>query len=223
MNRKRLRGVSILEFSLVMLVLVPLFLGTIGVGILLIQSMQTIQLARDSGRMYARGLDFSQPGNKTTLATIGADIGLKTDGTGKAVLILSSVTYIDKGMCQSAGKSLDAAGNPISCPNWKKWVFTQRLIIGNTAVRTSNLGSPIVTGPSPVTVDATTGKISLTDQVNNAGDVATFSSGNPFVNIAGVLNTLPSGQMLFVTEAAAQGFTMAPFATGGLHYSYNVF
>ena len=223
MNRKRLQGVSILEFSLVLLVLVPMFLGTVGVGIELVQSMQTIQLARDAGRMYARGLDFSQPGNKTTLAALGSDVGLKTDGTGNAVLILSAVTYIDKGMCQSAGKSLDVNGNPINCPNWKKWAFTQRLTIGKASIRTSNLGSPITTGPGPVTVDATTGKISLADQVNNTGDVATFSSGNPFVNLTGVLNTLPSGQMLFVTEAAAKSFTMPPFARGGMLYSYNVF
>jgi type II secretory pathway pseudopilin PulG len=225
MKRNRLKGVAIIEFSFAMLVLVPLLLGTIGFGIQLVQSMQTIQLARDAGRMYARGLDFSQPGNQTTLATLGADIGLKTNGTGKAVLILTTVTYIDKGMCQSAGKSLDASGNPIGCPNYRQWVFTQRLAVGNAGLRTSNLGRPLTSGPNPVLVDATTGKISLTDQVNNTGDVATFAAaGNPFVNIAsGTLNTLPSGQMLYITEAAAQGFAMAPFATGGMMYAFNVF
>jgi hypothetical protein len=29
--------------------------------------------------------------------------------------------------------------------------------------------------------------------------------------------------MLYVTEAAAQGFTMPPFANGGLMYAFNVF
>jgi hypothetical protein len=185
--------------------------------------MQTIQLARDAARMYARGLDFSQPGNKTTLATVGADLGLKTDGTGKVVLVLTTVTYIDVGMCQAAGKALDINGNPIDCPNYKKWVFTQRLTIGNAGIRTSNLGSPLVSGPDPVLVDSTTGKIPLDDQVNNAGDVANFTA-NPFVNLtSGALNTLPSGQMLYVTEAAAQGFTMPPFANGGMMYAFNIF
>jgi type II secretory pathway pseudopilin PulG len=223
MKRNRLKGVAIVEFSFAMLVLVPLLLGTIGFGIRLIQSMQTVQLARDAGRMYARGLDFSQPGNKTILATVGADVGLKTDGTGNAVLILTTVIYIDKGMCQSAGKSLDINGNPINCPNYRQWVFTQRLEIGKTSIRTSNLGSPLTTGPDPVLVDGTTGKIPLDDQVNNTGDVATFAAGNPFVNMSGALNTMPSGQVLYVTEAAAQGFTMPPFATGGMMYAFNVF
>ncbi|MGD0773587.1 MAG: TadE family protein [Candidatus Solibacter sp.] len=229
MKRNRLKGVAIVEFSFAMLVMIPLLLGTIGVGFRLLQQMQTIQLARDAGRMYARGLDFSQPGNQTTLATVGADLGLKTDGTGNAVVVLTTVTYIDVGMCQAAGKSLDGSGNPINCPNYKQWVFSQRLTIGNASIHTSNLGSPLTTGPSPVTVNPTTGKISISDQVNNTGDVANFSSGNPFVNMTGgglnggVLNTLPSGQMLYVTEAAAMGFTMPPFANGGLMYAFNVF
>jgi hypothetical protein len=226
MKRKSLQGVAIIEFALAMLVMVPLLLGTIGCGLQLIQSMQTIQLARDAGRMYARGLDFSQPGNQTIVADLGSDVGLKTDGTGSAVLILSTVVYIDKGMCLSDGKPVDINGNPIGCPNYRQWVFAQRLVIGKSSFRTSSLGSPLTTGPDPVTVDATTGKISLDDQVNNLGDVATFSAvGNPFVSVAdsGTLSTLPSGQVLYITEAGTQGFTMPPFAKGGVMYAYNVF
>ncbi len=222
MKRNQLKGVAIVEFSFAILVLVPLLLGTIGFGIRLVQSMQTVQLARDAGRMYARGLDFSQPGNQTTLTTLGADVGLRTDAASSAVLVLTTVTYIDKGMCQSAGKSLDAGGNPINCPNYQQWVFTQRLSIGKASLHTSNLGSPLTTGPSPVTVNSTTGKISLNDQVNNTGDVATFASGAPFVGVSG-WNTMPSGQVLYITEAASQGFTMPVYDNGGLIYAFNIF
>jgi len=224
MKRKKRQGVAIVEFSFAMVVMIPLFLGTIGIGLRLIQSLRVAQLSRDADRMYARGLDFSQPGNKTTLASLGADVGLKTDGTGSAVVILTTVIYIDKGMCQSAGYSLDGSGNPIGCPNWKKWAFAQRLVIGKSSIRTSNLGSPITTGPNPVTVDSTTGKISTTDQVSNGGDVANFVSGNPFVNINnGNLTTLPSGQVLYVAECAVPGFSMPPFAGANTVYSFNVF
>jgi hypothetical protein len=223
MKRHKLHGVAIVEFSFAMVVMVPLFLGTIGLGLRLIQSLRTTQLSRDTGRMYARGLDFSQPGNKTTLASLGADLGLKTDGTGNVVVILTTVTYIDKGMCQSGGYDLDASGNPVGCPNWKQWVFAQRVVIGNSSIRTSNLGGPVTNGPDPVTVDSTTGKISVDDQVSNPGDVATFASGNPFVNSVGDLNTLPSGQVLYVTETAVQGLSMPPFAGPGVVYSYTIF
>lgn len=225
MKRNRSQGVAIIEFSFAMLLIVPLLLGTIGFGLRLTQQMQTIQLARDGGRMFARGLDFSQPGNKTILATVGSGVGLQTDGTGNAIVILTQVIYVDIGLCQAAGKSLDAGGNPINCPNYKQWAFAQRMVIGKTSIDTSGLGSPLTTGPTPVTVNATTGKISLSDQVNNAGDVASFSAmGNPFVAAGGAtLNTLPSGTVLYITEAAALGFTMSPYDNGGLLYAYTIF
>jgi hypothetical protein len=223
---RRPNGVAIVEFSFAMVVLIPLFLGTVGVGLRLIQSLRVIQLSRDAGKMYARGLDFSQPGNKTLLANLGEDIGLQTTDSGTSTLILTTVVYIDAGMCQLGGHSLDGSGNPIDCPNWKSWVFAQRLVIGKRGLRTSNLGSPITSvtdGTIPVTVDATTGKISLSDQVDNPNDQATFAAGNPFVSDTFVLNTLPSGQVLYVTEVAISGFSMPPFVSGGTVYAYNVF
>lgn len=211
MNRKSLRGVSIMEFTLSMVVLVPLLLGTIAIGIQLIQSQQTIQLARDAARMYGRGLDFTQPGNKTILAAIGSDLGLHvTDTGGTAVLILSTVKYIDATIC------------PTGCTNLHQWVFYQRLVIGNPSYRTSNLGSPLTTGLGAVSMDSS-GKVSAADQTGNANDRATFSTGgNPFIT-AGALTDLPSGTVLYVSEAASKGFAMPPFASGGMLYSYNVF
>jgi hypothetical protein len=88
---------------------------------------------------------------------------------------------------------------------------------------TFSLGSPLTTSPDLVTVNATTGKISLSDQVINPGVVATFVIGNAFVNMCSIVNALPSGQVLYVNEVAAQGFAMAPFATGGMMYAFNVF
>ena len=211
MKRKSLKGVSILEFALSMLVMVPLLLGTIGCGIQLIQTMQTVQLARDAARMYGRGLDFSQPGNKTILGAIGSDLGLHTtDAGGTAVVILSTVKYIDGTIC------------PTGCTNLHQWVFAQRLVIGNSTYRTSNFGSPITTGVGAVTLDAK-GNVSPADQTGNANDRAYFKNGgNPFLT-ATALTDLPSGTFLYVSEAASQGFKMPPFAGGGMLYSYNVF
>ena len=81
MKKHKSRGVAILEFSLITLVLVPLMLGTMSIGLNMIRSLQTVQLARDAGHMYARGVDFSLPGNQTILTTIGADLGLTTSAT----------------------------------------------------------------------------------------------------------------------------------------------
>jgi Flp pilus assembly protein TadG len=214
MNRKSSKGVAFLEFALSMLVMIPLLLGTIGIGVQLVQSMQVIQLARDAGRMYGRKLDLSATGNRTILKALGADLGLHTaagDTGGTATLIMSTVKYIDA---------------PVGCTNYHQWVFAQRLVIGNPNYRTSNFGSPlVVVDPhfSAVTLDSA-GNVSPTSQMtDNANDRANFTAqGNPFVT-AGILTDLPSGTLLYVTEAAAKGFSLPPYATGAMMYSYNVF
>jgi hypothetical protein len=205
------------------MVLVPMLLGTGAAGINMILTLQTIQVARDAGHMYARGLDFSQPGNKTILASLGTTLGLSTTaGSGSALVILSALAYVDKAACAAAG-AVDSNGNPSGCTNFGKWVFTQRLQIGNTSVRTSNIGSPLTSGPTGVTVDATTGKISVSDYVTKAGAVATFSSINPYAVVNGNVSGLPSGEVLYVAEAAATAFSMPPFIGPHATYSYGLF
>lgn len=221
---KNQRGVAIVEFSFVMLVLVPLLLGTVVIGVNMVRSLQTVQLARDAGHMYARGVDFSQIGNKTILATIGTGTGLSTTaGSGSSVVILSTLTYVDKAMCLSDGLAVDAGGNPIGCTNLTYWVFKQRLSIGNSSVHSSNFGSPVVGGTNGVTVDSTTGNISLDDQVKKTGARATFSGVNPYTVVGTNVSGLPSGQVLFIAEASTLGFAMAPILPSALHYSFNMF
>ncbi|HWB85285.1 MAG TPA: hypothetical protein VG675_14170 [Bryobacteraceae bacterium] len=222
MRSRNQYGGSTFEFAAMLMLLVPLVLGTGVVGINLILTLQTIQLARDAGHMYARGLDFSEPGNQTILQNVGGNVGLNTAGGGSAVVILSAITYVDKSTCATAG-AVDASGNPSGCTNYGKWVFTQRLVIGNSAVRSSNYGSPLTSGPTGVTVDSTNGTISLQDYVTKAGAVATFSSINPYSSVDGVVSGLPSGQFIYVAEAAANGFSMPPFVPNAKTYSYGMF
>jgi hypothetical protein len=221
-SRDRRRGAAMLEFSLIMLLLVPLFLGSAGFGLNMLRSLEVVQLARDAGHMFARGSDFSQPGTKTILVTLGDDVGLTTTAAASnAVVVLSAVTYIDKAMCAADGK-VDAHGEPLGCNNYTKWAFTKRLVIGNSNLRTSNLGSPLQTGPSPVVIDGA-GKISLHDQVTNAGDVAVFTGINPYAVVNGAVSGLPSGQLIYISEAAANGIVVPPFVPNSVMYSFNMF
>ncbi len=223
MRNKTRSGVSILEFSFVTIVLVPLMLGTVSIGLNMLRSLETIQVARDAGHMYAKGADFSQPGNQTILATLGSSIGLTTSAsTSKALVILSAVTYVDQAMCASDGK-VDSNGNPQGCTNYGQWVFTQRLEIGNPTLRGSYFGAPLTSGSHPVNVDPTTGKVPLNDQVTNSGDVATFTGINPYANVNGNVSGLPSGQVIYISEAASTGIRMPPFSPDSVMYSYNMF
>jgi hypothetical protein len=208
------------------MVLVPLILGTGAIGINLIRTLQTVQLARDAGHMFARNVDMSQAGNQAILATIGTGVGLSaTAGQGKAIVILTGLTYVDGSTCTAANQA-NGSGSSSTCTNLGEWVFTQRLEIGNTSLRTSNFGSPLTSGPTGVTLDSQ-GKISIGQYGTRAGAVANFSSANginPYtVSAGGAVSGLPSGQKLFLSEAAAQGFGLPPFVAGSPTYSYAFF
>jgi hypothetical protein len=215
-------GAAMLEFALILLVLLPMILGTAGIGLNMLRSLSTVQLARDAGHMFARGADFSATGNKIVLAQLGADVGLTTDpNTSKAVVVLSTVIYIDKAMCAADGK-VDGAGNPLGCTNYKQWAFAKRLVIGKTSMRTSNFGSPLQPPKNPVIPDAT-GAILLHDQVTNPNDVAAFSVITPYQVVGTKVSGLPSRQVIYISEAASSGIRIPPFSPNSVMYSYNMF
>ena len=132
MRSKKSRGGATIEFAFCSLVLIPMLLGTGVVGINMVRTMQVIQLARDAGHMYARGVDFSKTGNVTVLTTVGSSMGLtNSTSTSNSVVILSTLTYVDVAACQSLGYVSNGVPTA-SCTNYQKWVFTQRLTIGKT-------------------------------------------------------------------------------------------
>jgi len=222
MKRRKTSGASLIEFTFSLLVLVPLLLGITTYGLNMVLSLQTVQLARDAGHMFAKAFDFSQAGNKSLLAQLGSGLGLSaTSGSGNAVVVLSSVKYVDKGVCAGFGL-VDSKGNPANCTNYQQWVFVQRLMIGNQNLYASSLGAPITTGKTPVTLDSSGTVSPASQEATNTGDVATFTGLNPFV-VAGNLDQLPSGQMLYVGEAAAKAFVMPPYSKGGVMYAYTMF
>ena len=223
MRQRKVRGGAAIEFAFVLLVLLPLLLGTGAVGVNLVRTLQTVQLARDAGHMYARGLDFSQAGNQTILLSVGGSLGLTTNtSTSTAVVILSALTYVDDSACTAAGAATGGVHNS-SCTNYGKWVFTQRLQIGNSTLRSSAMGSPLTSGPTGVTVNATTGKISVSDYCTKAGAVATFSAINPYAKVNNVVSGLPSGQVLYIAEAGARAWKVAPFVGNTSTYSFGLF
>jgi hypothetical protein len=173
--------------------------------------------------MYARGVDFSQPGNQTILMQLGQSVGLAAGASGSAEVTLAALTYVDTAACTAVG-AVDIHGTPTSaCTNFGDWVFTQWMVIGNPSLRKDGIGSPLVSGPNGVTVNATSGLISISDYVTKSGGVATFRSINPYAVVSGTVQGLPSGQKLYIAEASVRGFSMPPFVTNGMTYSYGLF
>ena len=219
MRRKLQGGVAYIEFALSLLVLVPLLLGVVGIGLSMHRQMQTVQLARDSGHMFARNTDFTLLGNQQVLSGIAGSLSLTatggvvgTAGSGTAVVILSEVRYMDVSACGLAGfTTIGSGGRPTGCTNYQQWVFADRLVIGNSTLWSSNLGTPATS------IVTTTGTISITNQATNTTDVAAITGFNPWSSTTST--GLPSGQWVYVAEACATGFRMPPFSSGTNTYA----
>jgi hypothetical protein len=135
-GRRRQRGHALVEFALVSLILVPLFVGMAGIGINLTRSVTVSQVVRDAGLMYARFVDFTLASNKDILERLAIGTGFDADGPGKGVLIFTKVTYIDDAACAAAS----LAGT--DCTNRGMYVMTQRVIVGNQSLKSSQFGAP---------------------------------------------------------------------------------
>jgi hypothetical protein len=197
--------VAYVEIALLLPVFIPLMLGTIGLGLNMHLQLQTVQLARDAGHMFAGGIvDFTQLGYQQVLVAIAGSLGLSTTaGKGNAVVILSEVRFVDVNVCKAAGK-VDSHGNPLGCATYNSWVFARRIVVGNNNLRASNMGTP------PASIVQSDGTIQVTDQATNTGDIATVTAINPWNSTNGT--GVPVNQSVFVAEASGKGFHMPPFA-----------
>lgn len=128
----RRRGVATLELALAASFTIPLLLGVAAIGIRLGRTLQATQLTRDVAHMYALGADFSLPGTQAIAGTLSRDFDLSS--TGQAVLLFSRLEKVQQTDCTAAGLH--------TCPNLNLPVFTQRIAMGNTALLTSQFGTP---------------------------------------------------------------------------------
>jgi hypothetical protein len=136
-QRRSQRGHALVEFALVSVFMVPLFVGMAGIGINLTRSVTVSQVVRDAGLMYARFVDFSLDSNKDILERLAVGTGFEASGgTGKGVLMFTKVTYIDDEACTGAALSGSA------CTNRGQYVMTQRVVVGNQSLKSSQFGTP---------------------------------------------------------------------------------
>lgn len=216
MRRQNCRGNSLVEFSFIAIWMVTLFLGTVGVGINLIRGLEVVQLARDAGHMFARGVDFStrSPGNVKILATVGQSMGLNTTNpsASSAVLYLSKITYVDNPTCHLGGQ-------PDNCANHGKWVFTQRqFTFGNTTIYSSIFGNP---NSLPVGTDGLS--IAPSVYVVNANAVCGRCSTLGITGAEALTGGVPSREFIYVSEAAVKGFSVGSVYSGAALRAYGVF
>jgi hypothetical protein len=128
------RGSAVLEFAIMAPCLILLFFGSIGLGIMMGRYSQAVQVARDVAHMYSDGVDFTQAANQNIVTQqLASGTGMTNNG-GNGVVILSQIRTVYQVDCTAAGV------NP--CTNLGLPVFVQRIVFGNSAIRSSNYGTP---------------------------------------------------------------------------------
>lgn len=171
LRRKRSeRGNSLIEFSLVIVFLLPIMFGVFSVGMSLTKSVQASVVARDAGSMFMRYVDFSTSPNKQLIVRIARGLGMTETG-GNGTVILTQI------MKAGAGQCVPPYANTASCPNFNRHVIIKRIVIGNPTLVTSSFGTPasgiITTDGSILAANYladTTARADAFDAVMNLGD-----------------------------------------------------
>lgn len=204
--RDQERGSALVEFALLSLVWVPLLLGTIVFGFNLLEAIQVSQLCRDSGHMFAYGVDFSQAQNATILETMASNlrISIQRDG-GDGYIVFSKITLITDSDCAAL------PSNP--CSNRNKYVFTNLVTFGN---QTNNVQTSMGT-PAAKFFEA--GSIQIADELNDPSLVATNFSDLGISFIPG-----QSGQYAYISEVTlrSQSINWGSFSSTG-SYARSIF
>jgi hypothetical protein len=157
------RGSALVEFALAAPLLVTITVGVFGIGLNLVRSIQVIQIMRDAGHMYARGVDFSTAGAQQTLAKLAQGLNLE------ARVVLTTVRFITDADCTAAGLT----GS--DCTNRNQPVMVHRLApIGDAALGSSYFGEP----PSPDSRGYVSPNVYLRDSRARARDFQTVMALN---------------------------------------------
>lgn len=174
-QKRGVRGSMMIEFVLVSsFFLVPLIIGTFTYGFAVIRSVEAVQLTRDVGHMYSRGVDFSVQANQNLLASslaqglsLVANSGNVTGGsTGNGVVVLSTLTYLTSTTCNN-------------CNNAGHVVVMNRVVIGNNTSFTTLYGNPtasLITSNGDVT-NYTSDSSARADAFQNLMPISSMTGG----------------------------------------------
>ena len=119
------RGQSVIEFALVLPLLVMMLTGTVTTALVFERQLTVVQLSRNAGNMFARGVDFTKTANQLVLLKAATSLSMTT-GSGKGVIYFSKLI--------KAGDGTANAG---------KLVIAERYVMGDTSVSESRIGTPI--------------------------------------------------------------------------------
>jgi hypothetical protein len=227
-RRKTQSGQEIVEFALVTILFMPMFLGAFVVGMNLIRSIQANQVCRDLDDMYIHGGDFStypmqqeaqrlaQGLNLQIGASFAGNTQANTGNTGNGLVTVSQIMWI--GDTTSASCVAVGAAN---CTNQSSFVFTQQIQFGNGTLASA---STVSVGECPTAVLNSSGVVQnyVTDaRAALTGNAQTamqslWQSGN------GSTTALTDGQVAYIVETYFQSpdLTIGGLSGNGVYARY---
>ena len=227
---KRQSGQELLEFALLSIVWVPLFLGTFVTGLNLVRSIQTNQMDRDLTDMYIHGADFSTYSMQQVAQRLGRGLNLQigssfptnqqsnTGNSGDALVTVTQVVYI--------GATTDAncvAVGAANCTNHDKFVFTERIQFGNGSLGTTHPSS--FGNPGPTAVLTAAGIVQ--NYVKNADAALPGAAQTAMQNLwqvsGGGRTPLTDGRAVYIVETYVQNLNVGLgnlTSTGGIYARY---
>ena len=222
-RKRRQAGQEIWEFALVAILFVPLLLGSFVTGMGLIRSIQVTHVARDLTNIYIHGGDFStypmqqlaqrlSTGLNLQFPSFSGSDNINTSTTGDAVVRVSQIMWVG-GTTSTSCVSVGAA----NCTNTNSFVFTQRIVFGNSSLGDPNsLGDPTTTG-----INASGIVIApITDAGARLPSAAQTAAQTLWQSNTGGRSALVDGQVAYVVEvyASSAAFTLGSF-NGGAQYA----
>lgn len=220
-RKKTQSGQEILEFALVAILFVPMFLGAFIVGMNLIRSIQANQVCRDLDDMYIHGGDFStyplQQEAQRLAQGLNLQIGSSFSGNeqsntgngGNGLVTVTQIMYIGP----TTGANCTAVGAD-NCTNHDSFVYTQQIMFGNGTLASSStqtLGqcpSAIVNSSGIVQDFITDSRAALSGSAQSAME-SLWQNGNA--------NSTPltDGQVSYVVETYFQSPDLSVGALSG--------
>jgi hypothetical protein len=230
--RRRIRRQSgqseMIMFGLLTLfVYIPLFMGLFVMGMNLIFSIQTNDLARDMDNMYIHGTDFSSYTAQQLAAQIAGGLGLQfpafgsgvnnqatnTGTTGNGIVWITQIMYVG-----TTSDQMCTAVLPASCTNANSFVYTQQIIFGNsnlTSQKNTTIGSP--TGATLSTAGVVSNPV--TDSHAELGSTYQTAMTGLWQTTSNGQQSLGDGQVVYIVET----FFQTPQLSLGVYTSKGVY
>jgi hypothetical protein len=227
-RRRRQRGQEIIEFGLMAILFVPLFLGMFVVGMNLIKSLQASLLVRDLGSIFIHGGDFSAYTMQQLAQRLGNSLNLQmpafagnqqtnTGANGDGIVWITQILYVGPTtgtLCSSVGAS--------NCTNANSFVYFSQVVFGSSTVNTahpSTLGSAAGNGVTFAGGGGGTVLNYLTDSHAKLPAAAQTAMANVWQTSANGQAPLIDGQVVYIAEGYFQtpSLTLGSFTSNGVY------